>query len=373
MTIQEIKELAIHAAKGTAPTEYTSSQVNEALVDGLKGLAGSINQFMKNRYDIYDIIIAAADEVVPNKVIDAVGIFAEVKQVPQGQKAMFKRSLGKTRARQFFTRVALSGVYETFRLDSETFEVGAYAVGGAVTIDFERMLDNAETMAEVMEILTEGLVDSVYVEIQKALLKAVELTDDIPAANRVTAGGFDGDAMFKLMSTVKAYSNNVVIFAPPEFVGAMGADAIVPVGSNYAGVYHPQDIDAIHNQGYINIFRGAPIIQMTQSFSDDGNTATVVNPGVAYVLPVGKERIVKVTMEGETQINDFKNRDNSMEIHAYKKIGVGIMTYNNWGIYNNAELSGLGSNPGKDTDGKAKIEDYVAPEWDASFGGYTGL
>ena len=341
MTIQEIKQLAIHAAKGTAPTEYTSSQVNEALVDGLKGLAGSINQFMKNRYDIYEIIIAAAEEVVPNKVIDALGIFAEVKQVGQGQKAMYKRSgLGKARAKQFLTQVGLSGVYETFRLDSETFEVGAHAIGGAVSIDFERMLDNAETMAEVMEVLTEGLVDSVYVEVQRALLAAADVnTTKLPEANLMRDAEFVPTNMFKLVSTVKAYGNNAVIFAPPEFINEMGPDAIVPVGTNYAGIYHPQDIDAIHNQGYINIFRGTPIVQMPQSFVDETNEQVVMNPSIAYVLPAGKERIVKVTMEGETQIHDFKNRDNSMEIHLYKKIGVGIMTYNNWGIYVNEKIN----------------------------------
>lgn len=340
MTIQEIKELAIHAAKGTAPAEYSSSQVDKALVDGLKGLAGSINQFMKNRYDIYEIIIAAAEEVVPNKVIDALGIFAEVKQVAQGQKAMYKRSgLGKARAKQFLTQVGLSGVYETFRLDSDTFEVGAHAIGGAVTIDFERMLDNAETMAEVMEVITEGLVDSVYVEVQRALLAAAnETTPLLPEANLVVDPGFNSDNMFKLISTVRAYGGNAVIFAPPEFINEMGPDAIVPVGTNYQGVYHPQDIDAIHNQGYINIFRGTPIVQMPQSFVDEENKQVVMNPRTAYVLPAGKERIVKVTMEGQTQINDFKNRDNSMEIHVYKKIGVGIMTYNNWGAYINTNI-----------------------------------
>jgi hypothetical protein len=341
MTVQEIKELAIHAAKGTAPAEYSSSQVDKALVDGLKGLAGSINQFMKNRYDIYEIIIAAAEEVVPNKVIDALGIFAEVKQVAQGQKAMYKRSgLGKARAKQFLTQVGLSGVYETFRLDSDIFEVGAHAIGGAVTIDFERMLDNAETMAEVMEVLTEGLVDSVYVEVQRALLAAAdETTSLLPEANLVTNDTFNSDDMFKLISVVRTYGGNAVIFAPPEFINEMGPDAIVPVGTNYQGVYHPQDIDAIHNQGYINIFRGTPIVQMPQSFVDENNDKVVMNPRTAYVLPAGKERIVKVTMEGQTQINDFKNRDNSMEIHAYKKIGVGIMTYNNWGVYVNTGIS----------------------------------
>ncbi len=338
-TIQEIKELALHAAKGTVPANFSKGEVDidSALRDSLKEYAGSINQFMKNRYDLYDIIIQAADEVVPNNVMDAVGIFAEVQTVPQGQKALFKRRLGKNRAKKFLTQVGLSGVYETFRLDSDTFEVSAHAVGGACTIDFERMLDGAENMADLMDIITEGLTNSVYVEVQKALKAAINASGR-PSVNKFSGANFDPAEMLKLISVVRAYGTNAVIFATPEFVAAMGPDAIVPVGTNYQGVYHPQDIDMIHNQGYINIFRGTPIVQIPQSFINDDNEKTYIDPQLAYIFPTGQERVVKIVLEGNTQINDFKNRDNSMEIHVYRKMGAAILTHHNWAIYQNTGI-----------------------------------
>ena len=341
MTIQQLKELAVYSAKGQAPTNFSVENVDEALRDGLRELAGSINQFMKNRYDIYDIIIEAADEIVPNKVIDAVGIFAEVKQVGQGQKALFRTRLGKTRARKFLTQVGLSGVYESFRLDNGTFEVSAHAIGGACSIDFERMLDGAENMAELVSLLTEFQTDAVYQEVQRALRAAVD-QNGVPANNRanVTTGNvFDPQEMLKLISTVRAYGSGAVIFAPPEFIAEMGADAIVPVGANYQGVYHPQDIDAIHNTGYINIFRGTPIIQIPQSFVDENNVETWIDPQLAYVLPTGGERVVKVVFEGNTQVWDFVNADQSMEIHTYRKLGTAILAYHNWGIYRNEGIA----------------------------------
>lgn len=337
-TLSELKQLAIHAAKRTAPTNFSVESVDAALLDGVKEMCGSVNQFMKNRHDIYEIIITAADEVVPNKVIDAIGIFAEVQTVGQGQKALFKRGiLGKNRAKKFLTQVGLSGVYETFRLDTDTFELGGKAVGGAVTMDFERWLDGAENLADLMEVITEGLTDAIFGEVQKALIAAAE-DPTRPDANKVIASNFDGDAMFKLMTTVKAYGGSVVIFAPPEFIGEMGPDAIVPVGSNYQGVYHPQDIDAIHNTGYVNIFRGAPIVEIPQSFVDESNTTTWINPQYAYILPAGKEKVVKVVLEGATQMYDFTNRDQSIEINVYKKMGAAILTHHNWGVYQNTSI-----------------------------------
>jgi hypothetical protein len=126
----------------------------------------------------------------------------------------------------------------------------------------------------------------------------------------------------------------------------MGADAIVPItaygtpaAAGIQGVYSSDDIDAIHRTGYINIFRGAPVVQIPQSFIDETNEKTWIDPQLAYVLPTGNEKVVKVVLEGATQINDFKNRDNSLEVYAYKKMGCAILTHYNWGIYQNTGIA----------------------------------
>lgn len=339
MTLKEFRDIALHAAKGTAPANFTVENVNDAFIDGLKELAGSYNQFMKNRYDIYDIVIEAIDEILPKNVINALGAFADVQQVAQGEKAMFRRSAGRARAKKFLTQVGLSGVYETFRLDATTFEVGAHAVGGGATIDFERMLDGAESLAEVVAIISEGLENAVYVEVQKALNAALAV---MPATN-VYSGSWSADEMVKLMNVVRSYGSPV-IFAAPEFVAAMGADAIVPVGvygEKYpaVGQYSPKDIEAIHDFGFINVFRGAPVVQIPQSFVDENNEETYVNPRLAYIMPAGQEKVVKVVLEGATQIRDHENKDNSMEVYAWKKMGCAILTHHNWAMFENTSLT----------------------------------
>lgn len=339
MTIERIKELAHHSAHRTAPDTFSVASVDAALMDGLRELGGSVNAFRRAKYDIFDIIIENADQIVPNNVISAIGAFAEVRVVPQGQKAIFRTgTLGKGRAKKFLTQVGLSGVYETFRLDSSTFELGGHAVGGGVTIDFERWLDDAENLQELMEVLTEGLTDAVFGEVQKALIAAADAVGR-PDANKVIFAGFDAAQMGRLVNVVKTYGGAANIYATPEFIAEMGPDAIVPGNSNYQGIYHPEDIDAIHKTGLIKIFRGTPVVEIPQSYIDESNTQTWINPQFAYVLPAGKEKIVKVVLEGQTQIRDFENRDNSMEIYAWKKMGCAIMTHHNWGIYQNTNIA----------------------------------
>ena len=338
MTIVELKELARHAAHRTAPTEFSVANVDAALADEFKKMTGSINNFMRNKYDIFDIIIENADEIVPAKVMDAMGQFAEVITIANGDQKVFKRGgLGRNRAKKFLTQVGLNGLYETFRLDHESFTIGMKAIGGAVGIDFERMMDGAETLSEFMSVLTEAQEDAIYVEVQNALMAAADSTV-MPAANKV-AGGYKAEDLQRLVSIAKSYGGSATIFASPEFVAAMGVDAIVPATSNVAGVYSPRDIEDIANTGRIKMFRGTPIVELRQSFLDENNAQVMINPQFAYVLPSGKEKIVKVLIEGATQMYDVVNPDQSIEIHTYKKIGVGILAFNNWCVYKNTGIS----------------------------------
>ena len=163
-TIAEIKELALHAAKGTAPANFSEKNVNDALRGEMAAMCSSINEFRRNQYDIFQIMIETADSVVPPRVIARMGAFAEIKTVPQGTKAIFRKKVGKNRAKSFVTRVGLSGVYETFRLDTEEYEVNAKAIGSAGTIDFERLLDGAEMISDIMAIIVGGREDAAFIE-----------------------------------------------------------------------------------------------------------------------------------------------------------------------------------------------------------------
>ena len=335
MTLEKLKELARHAAHRTAPETFSVASVDAALADEFKALTSSINTFMKNRYDIYDIIIENADEIVPGKVMDAMGQFAEVVQINNGDKKVFKRGgLGRNRAKKFLTQVGLSGVYESFRLDEETFTVSTKAIGGAVSIDFERMMSGAESLSEFMDVLTEAQVDGIYGEVQKALMAA---TEQMPSANKFV-GDYSATELQGLVNTVKTYGGNATIFAAPEFIAAMGPDAIVPAIAGAQGIYSTDDIEAIHKFGAIKMFRGTPIVELRQSFLDETNEQVMIHPQFAYVLPSGKEKVVKILMEGQTQIYDAVNRDQSIEVNTYRKIGIGILAFNNWGIYQNETI-----------------------------------
>lgn len=348
--IKAIKDLVVASYFGTNPnpTEYSINDIKETTRNEIHKLANDYNSYRRNKLDLFEIMQEAYTEILPKSIEEFMGTFAEIRHVPDGQKAQFVVKTGRRRAKQFVTAVSLSGVYESFRLDKNTFEVGAHAVGGAAYIDFERYLCGDEDIAESTEILLEGIQDAIYNEIQGALLASVN-ADNRPARNKVISAGFDPDGMAQLCQIASTYSNGgtVTIFAPPEFVTAMGPDAIGlpmvwPKTSGASGVatpvYNPTNIEEIASYGRIKTFRGNPIVEMPQSYTDESNEVTVTNPAVAYVFPNGGDKIVKVVIEGDVRVDDFKNRDRSMEIEAYTNVGVAILTNHNWGVYVNTDL-----------------------------------
>lgn len=345
--IKAIKDLVVCAFLGTSPdpTKFSNTDVKESLRNEIHSLANDFNSYRRNKLDLFEIMQEAYDEILPKYVEDFMGTFAEIKTVENGKRAQFVVKRGRQRAKQFITQVGLSGVYESFRLDKDTFEVGGHAIGGAAYIDFERYICGDEDISESTEILLEGLQAAIMGEIQKALIKAAN-AEDRPRKNYYIGAGFDADEMANLCAVARSYGGGATIFATPEFVASMGPDAIgMPIFNGtpgYAGatpVYSPKDINDIANTGYITTFRGNPIVQIPQSYTDETNEVTQINPGFAYIFPTGGEKIVKVVFEGPTQVDDWQHRDRSFEIEAYKKVGVAILTNHNWCIYENTDLS----------------------------------
>ena len=160
--IKAIKDLVVCSYYGTSPnpTKFSNNDVKEALHNEIHNLCYDYNSYRRNKLDLFEILQEAYDEILPRYVEQIMGTFAEIKTVALGQMAQFVRKRGRQRAKQFITEVGLSGAYESFRLDKDTFEVGGHAIGGAAYIDFERYLTGDEDISESTDILLEGIQEA---------------------------------------------------------------------------------------------------------------------------------------------------------------------------------------------------------------------
>lgn len=297
----------------------TSDALNKTFIKELNGLGATLQDFRENKNLIYTLLEVGLTEVLPVKVLQQYGQFADVKTFAQGTRPVYKIKISeasKKRAKQFVTRVGLAGRYEVFKLDGYSMEVPTAAYGGAARIEWEEILNSRMTLNDYYSLVLEGLDEAVYREIAKALLAAVE---DIKAVNKVVYNAFDTDAMDKLLTIADAYGK-ATIYCTFEFAATM-----IPASS---AVWSESMKEQIWNNGYFTTYKGHQVIILPQSFTDETNTEKVIDPSYAWIIPTGAEKPVKVAFEGSAQVKSFDNRDWSTEIQTYQKLGVGTYMIN---------------------------------------------
>lgn len=307
---------------------FSYKQLNDTFRDELLEISSTYALFRENKNTIFSLMEEIIDDVLPKKVLEAYGQFAEIKNFKQGDKPVFVQrvsSAAKRRGKQFVTKVGLAGIYEVFKLDGKTLEVPTEAFGGAAQIGFEEFLDGRVNMADVLDIIMEGLDESVYREIAKSLIGAAK---NLQESNYVVHAGFDEAEMDKLLAVADSYGQST-IYCTFEFAATM-----VPA----EGWRSDAMKDQRWNNGYLANYKGHNVIVLPQSYEDETNATKVIDPAYAYIIPTGAQKPVKVAFEGQTIVRDIDNADMSKEVQVYKKFGVATMITNNICIYNNTDL-----------------------------------
>lgn len=304
----------------------SAEALNKTFINELNELGSTPQNFRENQNLIYTLLEVGLTEVLPVKVMQNYGQFADVKTYAQGTKPVFRVNISEAsrkRAKQFVTKVGLAGRYETFKLDGYTLEVPTSAYGGAARVEWEEMLNGTFTLNDYYSLVLEGLDESVYREIAKSLKAAVQ---GIKAVNKTTQTSFVEREMDRLIQTADAYGKST-IYCTFEFAATM-----IPSEEWASDSMKEQ----IWNNGYFTTYKGHNVIVLPQSFEDETNAKKVIDPSIAYIIPTGSEKPVKVAFEGSAQVKSFENRDWSTEINTYQKLGVatylvnpGICVYEN--------------------------------------------
>ena len=335
MELSKLIELGIAAAtKENIPAEYSLADVNETLREELKAF-NNYSYYRANKNVLFQLIEEIANVVVPKKVIAQFGSFAEVQTVNPGEKIVFKQRTGVSRGKRFVTVAAEYGTYRTFNVDSRDITMSPRVYAGAAILELGDFLCGRVDMAELMDIIIEGLSDSIYREVQGALKAAIS-AEDRPAANKAVVAGFDAAEFDKIINTVAAYGDSVTIYCTRAFASTLYN------APGWAGDSNPmtalQDYNDVREMGYVGRYKGNNVVLLSQSFTDETNTEKVVDDQYAYIMPAGKEKPVKIGIEGGTLIDEQRLQDGSVEVQAQHMFDVAVVANNYWGIYRNTEL-----------------------------------
>ena len=308
---------------------FSYTDLNETLRQEFVNLAGTYELYRQNKNLVFELIETTINDVLPRKVLEAYGQFAEIKTFAQGEKPVFINKItaaSRQRAKSFVTKVGLAGVYEVFKLAGKTYEIPVTAIGGAAQIGFEEFLDGRVDFNDLVDIVMEGMSDEIYKMIAAALIASVS---NLPNANKkLTETAFVETDFDKLIAIADAYGK-ATIYCTFEFASTM-----VP-SSGWISEEHKNERWA---RGYIANYKGHQVVILPQSFTDNTNATKVIDPSYAFIIASSDTKPVKVAFEGETHAREAENHDWSREIQIYRKVGVGVIINNSVCVYRNTNV-----------------------------------
>lgn len=332
MTYNELLALGkvVVNANPSAPTAYTWGEDKFSYATLNETFSQELNKLHQdNPKQAYALMEEVINDVLPKKVLEQYGQFAEIKTFAQGDKPVFVQRIteaSRRRAKQFITKVGLAGTYEVFKLDGKSYEVATSAFGGAAQIPFEEYLDGRVQMSDVLDIVLNTLDEKIYLEIEKALIASV---NNLQAANKHSQTGFDEAAMDKLLAVADSYGQ-ATIYCTFDFAATM-----LPA----EGWVSNEMKNTMWNNGYLGNYKGHRVVVLQQSYTDETNSEKVIDPSYAWIIPGGAEKPVKVAFEGTAHMRETQNEDWSTTTHIYQKVGVGAMITNDICVYQNVDLT----------------------------------
>ena len=318
-------------------TKFSLSEANEAVINGIVEFYGlkdaSAREIRARQDEVFALVEETIEELLPKAIEDVVGGFVEVKTFDRDAEPIFKtEKVGKSRARMSIVEGARGGIYRARRLDNRNFQVDVKVetVGAFVTL--EEILLGKVSLAELMANITNGFVERIYVKSVQALRTAKTLA---PAANLVdvTSETFDEAAMDKMIRIASAYGT-------PVIMGFRSAIAKINNGAGWTQTPNisGKDAEDIRSRGFVNMYKGVPVVELPNYLVDETNAEYVFNEGDIFVLPT-EARPIKVAMKGDLHMEEVKHASGSMEQSAHRLVGVGLYLANNVCVYTDTKAA----------------------------------
>lgn len=318
-------------------TKFSLSEANEAVINGIVEFYGlkdaSAREIRARQDEVFALVEETIEELLPKAIEDVVGGFVEVKTFARDAEPIFKtEKVGKSRARMSIVEGARGGIYRARRLDNRNFQVDVKVetVGAFVTL--EEILLGKVSLAELMANITNGFVERIYVKSVQALRTAKTLA---PQANVYTVqqgnAAANEAALDKLIRIASAYGT-------PVIMGFRSAIAKINNGAGWTQTPNisSKDAEDIRSRGFVNMYKGVPVVELPNYLVDETNQEFVFNEGDIFILPT-EARPIKVAMKGDLHMEEVKHASGSMEQSAHRLVGVGLYLANNICVYTDAQ------------------------------------
>lgn len=345
MEIRELKTLIKGALLNQTVPGVNFADAKQVVIDSLMDYFGitpdmSYKQIKRNLD--FSIIEEVIDEVLPKAMEDIMGSWAVIKQYGRDEEVKYTiKGMGKRRAMYGITYGARGGIYKARRLDDKNMYLNTKVYTCAVYVTLEEILLGKYTLGDLLTNILEGMQYIIYTEVVKALRTIKTLA---PANNRASASGFVKDDMDRVIKVVSNYGKPVIVCFQSF---ASKIDNLFPVTTATPNV-STTDVEDYRLKGAVSLYKGTPVIVIPNFILDEDNTEIAFSEQDAFILPVAEKPVI-VAMKGDSYFKENEHPTGSVEQQFHKIMGVGILIFNNLGIYTDTDLAAVNASDGSFT------------------------
>lgn len=335
---KELKLGLVAALENRPSASFSAEEVNEAAVKAIMAECGldensSARDFRAVEDRAFALIEEAVDEILPKKLEQVLGEFAEVRQFARDAEVAFNiEKIGKNRAKLTIAKGARGGIYRAAKLDKKWFSPSTSVETVAVYVTLEEIILGTMSLSELYSNILEGFEEKIYKEVFNALAAGQSAAGTgYNAITTNTTKATLGKSIDSVMPVVKAYG-------VPTIFGSYAALSNIynPLAAS-SGYPNVEDSADIRKYGFVQVYKGVRCVELPNYLVDNGNSDWFYDDDKVFVVPSGMKP-VKVALKGDLTLIRNTQAVGSEKWEAHKIVGVGVAMANNYAVLTVTDL-----------------------------------
>ena len=333
---KELKLGLVAALENRPSASFSAEEVNEAAVKAIMAECGldensSARDFRAVEDKAFALIEEAIDEILPKKLEQVLGEFAEVRQFARDAEVVFNiEKIGKNRAKLTIAKGARGGIYRVAKLDKKWFSPSTSVETVAVYVTLEEIILGTMSLSELYNNVLEGFEEKIYKEVFNALAAGQSAAGTgYNAITTNTTKATLGSAIDSVLPVVKAYGI-------PTIFGSYAALSNIynPLAAS-SGYPNVEDSADIRRYGFVQVYKGVRCVELPNYLVGDDDW--FYDDDKVFVVPSGVKP-VKVALKGDLTLIRNTQAVGSEKWEAHKIVGVGVAMANNYAVLTVTDL-----------------------------------
>jgi hypothetical protein len=240
------------------------------------------------RWATFAVISAVIDMVLPESIIDTIGLYSEVRTIGWGDSAAFDVS-----PRDLFIVSKAGRSKRTTELHKQfkgQITVIPEPREMTVFVSLMKVLAGKESLAEFVSKLVRSFETALAVDVYNAFYTAMDALDSTASTGLLVAG-YTQSEFVRLSQTVAAWNGG----SKPVAIGTQRALAsILPANANYRYDFNSEYVRV----GYLRDFQGTDIVVLPQVADWQTPFGLKLSDSRIWLVSPASQKIVKVVLEG---------------------------------------------------------------------------